>query len=828
MQVANKLRLILVASLLVSVGIAVFSFTMLNMFSTKARAAQETSFQLLNLVNTARRAQVSFKIQVQEWKNVLLRGNDPDDYEKYLRQFSERQQLVFDDLAVVNELMERLNLETGQIEVIQDEMRKLDRQYMTALENYVIEDPGSAYRVDRIVRGIDRPPNTAIDELVDGIVQQADVFHQTMQKEMKRQALSYSRLILVVMIVLVILLAGISIIVTERLSRRLGGVKSALARISSADADLSMTLSVKSKDETGKIAAYFNTFARNLSAIVGKIRESAESGIDIQQDLGEAAQTALSALMEIGGNLNIMKEQMTVMEEEVSGSSAATQQITQSIGSLNAQIDDQVSAVTESTASVEEMIASINNVADITTHRKDAAIKLVETAGRGADQLEETNRAFAEVTGNIDRINEMVAIIEGISSQTNLLSMNAAIEAAHAGEAGKGFAVVADEIRKLADAARENSVGISNAIADIIETINRTAQNAAETSSVFEEVNREVREVAQALDEINASAHELSAGSNEILKAMSALNEVSTRVNEGSDEIQKGASEVGGSIQKVAAISSEVLTKMEDVEQGTMNITEITKNLSGLTQKIGGVTKLLSEEVGRFKTGQGDVREVSLTEELERQRRNSSASSPEAEELKQKAFEKLAAEGAGERILSPGAVAPDFSLVNQAGENVNLYRRLENGPVILSFYRGSWCPYCNLELSALQRYLPVYRDEAADLLAVSPELPDNSVGIAERLHLGFDVLYDKENMTARKYGAVIAFPQEMIRLYRDEYEIDVPALNGSDRWELPIPATYVIGSDRKVLYSFGKIDYSYRADPEEVLSILKKNSGSTG
>jgi methyl-accepting chemotaxis protein/peroxiredoxin len=824
MQVANKLRLTLIAALLVSVGIAVFSFTMMNMFSARARDAQETSFQFLNLVNTARRAQVSFKIQVQEWKNVLLRGNDPEDYQKYLRQFSERQQLVFDDLAVVRELMTVLGLETGKIEVIQEEMRKLDRQYMSALENYVIDDPGSAYRVDRIVRGIDRPPNTALDELVENIVQRAEVFQKAVQQEMERQALLYSRLILVVMIVLVILLAGIMIVVTERLSRRLEGVQSALARISSADADLSMTLAVKSKDETGKIAAYFNTFAGNLTAIIEKIRESAASGIDIQRDLGEAAQTALSTLMEIGGNLNVMKEQMTVMEEEVSGSSAATQQITQSIGSLNAQIDDQVSAVTESTASVEEMIASINNVAEITTHRKDAAMKLVETAGRGADQLEETNRAFAEVTGNIDRINEMVAIIEGISSQTNLLSMNAAIEAAHAGEAGKGFAVVADEIRKLADAARENSVGIGNAIADIIETINRTAQNAAETSSVFEEVNREVREVAQALDEINASAHELSAGSNEILKAMSALNEVSTRVNEGSDEIEKGATEVGGAIQKVAAISSEVLTKMEEVENGTMNITEITKNLSGLTEKIGDVNKLLSEEVGRFKTGEGDVREVSLSEELERQRQNSSGASPEILQLQQTALSKLAAEGAGEQILSEGAPAPDFSLINQAGENVTLYRRLEQGPVILSFYRGSWCPYCNLELSALQRYLPMYKELGAYLLAVSPELPDKSVTLVQRLHLDFDVLYDKENMTARKYGVVFTFPEEMIRLYRDEYDINLPAVNGSERWELPVPATFVIGRDKKILYSYGKIDYTYRADPEDILSVLKRIS----
>ncbi len=166
-----------------------------------------------------------------------------------------------------------------------------------------------------------------------------------------------------------------------------------------------------------------------------------------------------------------------------------------------------------------------------------------------------------------------------------------------------------------------------------------------------------------------------------------------------------------------------------------------------------------------------------------------------------------------------GDLAPDFALPNVRGGTLRLLELAQQGPVVLSFYRGSWCPFCNLELNALQRRLPEIRQRGARLVAVSPEKPDSSLSHAQKLALEFDVLSDIGNAVAGEYGLIMAVHEALRPLYR-EWGIDLPAANGDETYQLPVPATYVI--DRECVIRAGYIDkdYTRRMEPDAIIDAL--------
>mgnify|MGYP000210769356 CR=1 FL=1 len=154
------------------------------------------------------------------------------------------------------------------------------------------------------------------------------------------------------------------------------------------------------------------------------------------------------------------------------------------------------------------------------------------------------------------------------------------------------------------------------------------------------------------------------------------------------------------------------------------------------------------------------------------------------------------------------------------GGETALVDLLDSGPVVISFYRGGWCPYCNLEFKALNDCLSAIKSLGANLVGISPELPDNSISTAEKHALEFDVLSDVGNIVARDYGIVMDVPASMRPLYL-QWGLDVPSANGDDTWELPIPATYVIDSDGTIVFAFVNKNYTERLEPEEIINALK-------
>ena len=171
--------------------------------------------------------------------------------------------------------------------------------------------------------------------------------------------------------------------------------------------------------------------------------------------------------------------------------------------------------------------------------------------------------------------------------------------------------------------------------------------------------------------------------------------------------------------------------------------------------------------------------------------------------------------------LQVGDQLASFELPNQLGQTISLDELQGDSNVVISFYRGGWCPYCNIELCVLQQALPEFKSHGARLIAISPQLPDESMSTAEKNELSFPVLSDAGNKVAREFGLVFTLSEQLRPLY-ESFNIDLPATNGDKSFELPIPATFIIDSDGVVKGAFVNADHKQRMDPSDIINVLKE------
>jgi peroxiredoxin len=186
----------------------------------------------------------------------------------------------------------------------------------------------------------------------------------------------------------------------------------------------------------------------------------------------------------------------------------------------------------------------------------------------------------------------------------------------------------------------------------------------------------------------------------------------------------------------------------------------------------------------------------------------------------EKGIDELRAAGLERDALKPGDQAPDFTLPDATGKPVKLSERLKDGPVVLKFYRGGWCPYCNLELRAYQKALPELEAVGAQLIAVSPESPDNSLSTKDKNALAFSVLSDRGGRIAGEYRLAFQLSPELKSLYQSRGR-DLAEWNGGD-WTLPVPGTFVIGKDGRIALAHVDADYRTRLEPEAAIAAARQ------
>jgi len=191
-------------------------------------------------------------------------------------------------------------------------------------------------------------------------------------------------------------------------------------------------------------------------------------------------------------------------------------------------------------------------------------------------------------------------------------------------------------------------------------------------------------------------------------------------------------------------------------------------------------------------------------------------------EIMHSSTKQLEDSGIGEGILKAGDKAPSFELPNQEGQWVSSEQLLKNGPLVITFYRGVWCPYCNTDLAYLKRYERELKNLGATMISISPQLTRFNQQIIEQQRLGFDLLSDSHNDIAAAFGLRWEMVDPLKSLYDNKFKINLPTYNGDDSWTLPVPARFVIGMDGIITYAEYSIDYTKRPNPDVVISELKK------
>lgn len=407
--------------------------------------------------------------------------------------------------------------------------------------------------------------------------------------------------IIIFTVVVIVIAAVVTFFLSGNIVHPIINVTCALKDISEGEGDLTKTIPIASHDEIGDLSRYFNATLGKIKGMVIMIKQQTATLSGIGSELASHMTETAAAINQITTNIQNIKNKVINQSAGVVETNATMEQITLHIEKLDEHIDKQTLNVSQSSSSIEEMIVNIKSVTQTLIKNGDNVLNLIESSGEGHIDLQEVAADLQEIARESEGLLEINAVMENIASQTNLLSMNAAIEAAHAGEAGKGFAVVADEIRKLAENSSEQSKTVSTVLKKIKESIDKITRSTDKVLMKFDAIDSGVKTVADQEENIRNAMEEQGEGSKQILDSLALLNGITRQVKDGSEEMLDGSKQIITESKNLEAVTQDIANEMNEMAIGANQINAAVHEVNRISEKNKENIDILVTEVSQFK-----------------------------------------------------------------------------------------------------------------------------------------------------------------------------------------------------------------------------------
>jgi methyl-accepting chemotaxis protein len=413
------------------------------------------------------------------------------------------------------------------------------------------------------------------------------------------------RIIIVVIIVALILGTVLTFTITSNIVKPIVKVADTLKHI--GEGDLTIRTDIKSKDEMGEFSNNFNVTLEKIGTLIGTMKHKVNALTNTGHELSSNMAKTSNAVDQISENFEGMKSMAGKQEEGAKEVDGAVKNIENNIKNLNTSIEDQSKSINASSSAIEEMTANIHSVSQTLIENAKNVNKLTEASENGKSGLQIVAQEIQEIAKDSEGLLEINSAMNNIASQTNLLSMNAAIEAAHAGEVGKGFAVVADEIRKLAESSGQQSKTTAAMLKKVKASIDNITRSSNEVLARFDAIDTSVKTVSQHEENIRGSMEEQEVGGRQILDSIARLKEINSSVKKGSEEMLESGKHLILQTEDFINISNSTVSGMNDIVNGAMReIKTAVVLVNEMSSENSQNFEELKAESGKFKVETGN------------------------------------------------------------------------------------------------------------------------------------------------------------------------------------------------------------------------------